>query len=59
VVTASRDDDAAEAVILLVPGHEQAAAPRIGETVIPDLLPGQSTWIPKAWIRDQLSETPR
>jgi serine/threonine protein kinase len=47
VRAAERDE--AEAIFLLVPGHE-GGRPRIGETVIPDLLPGQSLWIPKAWI---------
>lgn len=46
-------DDAAEPILLVVPGHERGA-PRIGDTVIPDLLPGQWTWIPKAWIGAQL-----
>jgi hypothetical protein len=46
-------DDAAEPILLVVPGHERGA-PKIGDTVIPDLLPGQWTWIPKAWIGQQL-----
>lgn len=46
-------DDAAEPILLLVPGHERGS-PRIGDTLIPDLLPGQWTWIPKAWIGQQL-----
>lgn len=48
LVEASRSD-AAEGIVLLVPGHE-GGVPRIGNTLIPDLLPGQSTWMPKAWI---------
>jgi hypothetical protein len=48
-------DDAAEPILLLVPGHERGA-PKIGDTVIPDLLPGQWTWIPKAWIGAQLQQ---
>ncbi len=46
-------DDAAEPILLVVPGHERGA-PKIGDTLIPDLLPGQWTWIPKAWIGQQL-----
>lgn len=53
VVDASKHD-ASEAILLLVPGHERGV-PRIGETIIPDLLPGQSTWIPKSWIGAQLA----
>ncbi len=53
VVEASRDD-ASQAIFLLVPGHE-GGVPRIGDTLIPDLLPGQSTWIPKSWIGAQLA----
>jgi hypothetical protein len=52
IVEASKDD-AAQAIFLLVPGHE-GGVPRIGNTLIPDLLPGQSTWIPKSWIGTQL-----
>jgi hypothetical protein len=52
VIEASRDDDA-DAILLLVPGHE-GGVPKIGDTAIPDLLPGQSTWIPKPWIGAQL-----
>jgi len=52
IVEAAKDD-AAEPILLLVPGHERGV-PKIGDTVIPDLLPGQWTWIPKAWIRQQL-----
>ncbi len=52
LVEGAKDDDA-EAILLLVPGHE-GGIPRIGDTVIPDLLPGQSTWVPKAWIGAQL-----
>jgi serine/threonine protein kinase len=50
-------DDAAEPILLLVPGHERGV-PKIGDTVIPDLLPGQWTWIPKAWIGAQLQLAP-
>jgi hypothetical protein len=42
---------------LVVPGHERGA-PKIGDTLIPDLLPGQWTWIPKAWIGAQLQLAP-
>jgi hypothetical protein len=52
IVEAAKDD-AAEPILLLVPGHERGV-PKIGDTVIPDLLPGQWTWIPKAWIGAQL-----
>lgn len=52
LVAASRADEA-EAIFLLVPGHE-GGVPRIGSTVIPDLLPGQSTWVPRSWIGAQL-----
>jgi hypothetical protein len=51
-------DDAAEPILLLVPGHERGV-PKIGDTLIPDLLPGQWTWIPKAWIGAQLQLAPR
>jgi len=44
------ESDASQAVLLLAPGHE-GGRPRVGETIIPDLLPGQSTWIPRAWLR--------
>jgi hypothetical protein len=50
-------DDAAEPILLLVPGHERGV-PKIGDTLIPDLLPGQWTWIPKAWIGAQLQFAP-
>jgi hypothetical protein len=50
-------DDAAEPILLLVPGHERGV-PKIGDTLIPDLLPGQWTWIPKAWIGAQLQLAP-
>jgi hypothetical protein len=46
-----------EPILLLVPGHERGV-PKIGDTVIPDLLPGQWTWIPKAWIGAQLQLAP-
>lgn len=46
-------DDVAEPILLVVPGHERGA-PKIGDTLIPDPLPGQWTWIPKAWIGAQL-----
>lgn len=52
VVEASKDD-VSQAIVLLVPGHE-GGIPRIGDTLIPDLLPGQATWIPKSWIGVQL-----
>jgi serine/threonine protein kinase len=52
LVEASRDDGS-EAILLLVPGHE-GGVPTIGDTLIPDLLPGQSTWIPKPWIGKHL-----
>jgi hypothetical protein len=38
-------DDAAESILLLVPGYGRGA-PKTGDTVIPNLLPGQWTWIP-------------
>jgi len=38
-------------------GHERGV-PKIGDTLIPDLLPGQWTWIPKAWIGAQLQLGP-
>jgi hypothetical protein len=43
------ENDAAQAILLLVPGHE-GGKPMIGDTPIPDLLPGQSVWIPKPWL---------
>lgn len=52
VVEAAKDD-ASQAIVVLVPGLEKGI-PRIGNTLIPDLLPGQSTWIPGSWIRTQL-----
>ena len=52
LVEAARTDEA-EATFLLVPGHEGGVS-RIGATLIPDLLPGQATWVPKAWIGMQL-----
>ena len=48
-------DDAAEPILLVVPGHERGA-PKVGETLIADLLPGQWTWIPKVWIGQQLEQ---
>ncbi|MCX5743172.1 MAG: protein kinase [Proteobacteria bacterium] len=48
LVAASRDDDSS-AIILLVPGND-GGVPIIGDTPISDLLPGQHTSIPKAWI---------
>lgn len=49
LVKTIRDQDAAAAVLLLVPGYE-GGTPRIGNTPVPDLLPGQSIWMPKSWI---------
>jgi len=56
LVEATRDD-AADPILLLVPGHERGV-PKIGDPAIPDLLPGQWTWIPKAWIGAQLERAP-
>jgi serine/threonine protein kinase len=49
LVTASRDD-AAEAIVLLCPGHPGRQPTIEGETIIPGVLPGQSAWIPVSWI---------
>lgn len=49
-VEASRDDDA-RAILLLVPGHDTTATPRInGDLAIPGLLASQSLWIPREWL---------
>jgi hypothetical protein len=56
IVEAAKDE-AADPILLLVPGHERGV-PKIGDTLIPDLLSGQWTWIPKAWIGTQLSPAP-
>jgi len=37
--------------------HRRKAA-KMGDTLIPDLLPGQWGWIPKAWIGAQLQLAP-
>jgi hypothetical protein len=52
LVEASRQDDA-EAIVLLVPGHEGGPPTIEGKTVIPGLLPGQMTWLPRAWLAAQ------
>ncbi len=49
LVEASRRDDSA-AILVLVPGHEGGTPAIEGQTVIPGLLPGQMTWLPKAWL---------
>jgi hypothetical protein len=49
-VVATSRDDAAEAIVLLCPGHPGKQPTIEGETVIPGVLPGQSAWIPVSWI---------
>lgn len=58
VVEASRRDDAA-AIFLVVPAHDTGGIPRINEALtVPGILPSQAMWVPAAWIRGMLGETP-
>jgi hypothetical protein len=51
LVASARDDDAGQAIVLLIPGHE-GGRPMIGEVAVPGLLPGQYAWIPRPWLSE-------
>jgi serine/threonine protein kinase len=54
-LVAASQDDRAEAIVLLCPGHgaQRGRPPTIeGTMVIPGMLPGQSAWIPPSWITE-------
>lgn len=50
LVAAAKKDEAA-AILLLVPSHDTGAAPLInGRLAVPDLLVGQTLWVPREWL---------
>jgi serine/threonine protein kinase len=50
LVTAAKADEAA-AILLLVPAHDTGSAPLInGRLAVPDLLAGQTLWVPREWL---------
>ncbi len=50
LVSAAKSDEAA-AILLLVPAHDTGAMPLInGRLAVPDLLAGQTLWVPREWL---------
>ncbi len=49
-MVAASQDDAAEAILLLCPGHPGLAPTIEGRTAVPGLIPGQSLWLPPSWL---------